>query len=208
MHNLDEQASRTTTYRKKLIERMERLSPSSTSTIFFFTSPQFLSTYPDFTKRLVKLSREKGVLRSIVMDEAHLHAQHGSSFRPDLRCLRSTFYKPILGTGNKRRPFFVPATATMSANDLKDLTVLTTVTFDADVCFWASAAQFRVPFSNILFEVGSTYTSRLDRTVRHLETMNSSAFVYTNTAKLANDVTAALEAKLETSPHVSLAIAR
>ena len=87
----------------------------------------------------------------------------------------------------------------MSCDDLKDFNGLTTVTFDDDSRFWASADQFRVPNLNILFEVGSTYTSRLDRTVRHLESTHSSAFVYTNTAKLANEVTAALEAKLDLS---------
>ena len=178
---------------------MESMAPSSTSTIFFFVSPQFLSTHTNFTKRLVKLSRERGVLRSIVMDEAHLHAQHGSSFRPDLRCLTTTFFRPIFGKRNKRIPFFVAGTATMSRNDLEYFSGLTTVTFDESTRFWASANEFCIPTSNILFDVSSAYTSRLDRTVAHLEEQRSSAFVYTNTAALARGVAESLESKLDLS---------
>ena len=56
------------------------------STISTFTSPQKLANSPDILNALF-ICHARQTLRLITINEAHLYAQHGSTFHDDLRVL-------------------------------------------------------------------------------------------------------------------------
>ena len=52
VHNHDEQALKSIQFQGKLLSRLEGLAPDSTTAIFVFTSPQFLTKYQAFSLAL------------------------------------------------------------------------------------------------------------------------------------------------------------
>ena len=57
-------------------------------------SPQHLSSSNAGLQTLLK-SSEKGTLRQVVLDEVHLHIEHGLSFREEIRKLKDLFFIPV-----------------------------------------------------------------------------------------------------------------
>ena len=80
----------------RLMRRCSSIEQSTTSTLFLFLSPQFSVNYRDAFDVLVTCAQER-TLRVIAMEEAHVHVQHGTSFRDDIRALRVEFFRQIYG---------------------------------------------------------------------------------------------------------------
>ena len=68
----------------------------TSSTFFVFLSPQFLINHRDALDVSIACAHDR-TLRVIVMDEAHIHVQHGTSFHEEIRALRIEFFKKIFG---------------------------------------------------------------------------------------------------------------
>ena len=62
------------------------LGRDTLSTFFIFLSPQFLISHRDALNVFVSCAHKR-TLRVITMDEAHIHVQHRTSFREDIRAL-------------------------------------------------------------------------------------------------------------------------
>ena len=78
------------------------------------------------------------------MDEAHIHALHGRSFRDSIRVLRDAFFLVLYGPGDVNSPLFLAMTATMIGNLLTSFSALVHV----DCCspihqLWATADEFQ-----------------------------------------------------------------
>ena len=82
------------------------------STMFIFTSPQKLASTPAILDALFMCHTRK-MLRLVTIGEAHLYAQHGSTFCDELRLLgRLIFY--IIFKISSWHPLFLEMTATMT----------------------------------------------------------------------------------------------
>ena len=62
------------------------LGQDTSSTFFIFLSPKFLINHRDALGVFVSCAHKR-TLHVIAMDEAHIHVQHGTSFREDIRAL-------------------------------------------------------------------------------------------------------------------------
>ena len=71
--------------------RMHDICHNSESALFVLTSPQKLARSPAMLNTLF-LCHAKQMLCLIMIDEAHLYAQHGSTFPNDLRVLGRLFF--------------------------------------------------------------------------------------------------------------------
>ena len=70
-----------------LLERCRGLRRSTTTTVFIFVLPQFLINHPEACEVFIECSHHT-TLRVIVLDEVHIHIQHGTSFRSEIRALQ------------------------------------------------------------------------------------------------------------------------
>ena len=85
----------------------------TSSTFFVFLSPQFLINHRDALNVFVTCAHN-WTLRVIAMDEAHIHVQHGTSFRKEIRALWIEFFKKIFGNQPRDlRPRMIALTATL-----------------------------------------------------------------------------------------------
>ena len=138
--NLDEIATTSST-KKRIIAFIIKLSRKISTTIFIFSSPQFMAKNPAIMNALLNNCARKGNLRSITIDEAHLWAKHGSSFREEIRYLQHNFFAPLYA-GNAIGPIFLTLTATMSMLTLAIFSSLTSVGFPLEKRVWADAEAF------------------------------------------------------------------
>jgi hypothetical protein len=93
-YHLDEVFEHSKATYNEIMLRCSTLPPSTSSTIFLFMSPQHLSSSNAGLQTLLK-SSEKGTLRQVVLDEVHLHIEHGLSFREEIRKLNDLFFIPV-----------------------------------------------------------------------------------------------------------------
>ena len=77
-------------------------------------------------ERLAQLEASRRLL-CVAIDEAHLFAMHGRSFRESIRVLAEVFFHPLFATDAVTRPLFLAMTATMTARLLLDFSKLTHV---------------------------------------------------------------------------------
>jgi superfamily II DNA helicase RecQ len=99
---------------------------NTTSTLFMFLSQQFLVHHRN-TLDIFVCARER-TLRLIAIDEAHIHVQHGTSFRADIRALRAEFFTQVYGNQpSVQRPRLIALSATFPASYLRLLSNLLTV---------------------------------------------------------------------------------
>jgi superfamily II DNA helicase RecQ len=79
--------------------------------MFIFLSPQFLMNHQNAPHIFVTCMQE-GTLCLIAMDEAHIHVQHGTSFRDDIRALQVDFFRRVFGSqpANQRLQLIVLST--------------------------------------------------------------------------------------------------
>ena len=76
---------------RDVLALVAEMRPCSDSTHFVFLSPQFLVKHPDAREVFLDAAR-RGVVGLVVIDEVHLHVQHGTSFRNDIHELRDVFF--------------------------------------------------------------------------------------------------------------------
>ena len=196
--NLDELASRCATTRNRILERLAAMKTSSTTTIILLASPQFLCNHKEFVDVLLKKCLPNKTLRSIMIDEAHLWAEHGMTFRPEIRILGETLLKPIY----QRRDnsiFFLAGTGTMSECNLKGFTTLTSIAFKADARTWSKSEEFCQDYIKMQIQVGSDYTKALDKTVTCIDkdSGDGACFIFANSKGLTHRIVEKLEAKLD-----------
>ena len=102
-----------------------------------------LSSRDDELWALIRASRV-GTLRYVFMDKVHLHVQHGTSFREDIRALTEQFFRPIFHPKNGHSTVrFVGFTATMPNTYVTELARLTTLKFPPSLIVRASLEEFR-----------------------------------------------------------------
>ena len=80
-YHLDELIDNNKEKYDQVLQRCKELPRSTDSTVFIFLSPQHLCKCANAREIFVGCSAY-GTLRTVVMDEVHLHVQHGLSFRP------------------------------------------------------------------------------------------------------------------------------
>lgn len=97
VYHLDELVDNAPEEYDSFLGACRNLSKDTANTIFAFLSPHHLINYPRSLDALLRAA-EIGLLRSVVMDEVHLHVQHGTSFRK-CRALQTKFFKPIFHGG-------------------------------------------------------------------------------------------------------------
>ena len=86
--------------------------------------------------------RVKGLLRLVIIGELHLFAQHGGSFRTEIRMICHTLLKPIFSLPAKQRPFILQLTATLALTNMGVANALMSVRFPPAYWFWATAEEF------------------------------------------------------------------
>ena len=96
-HHIDEIP--TDLLQELIIPRMHEIGYDSTSTMFLFISPQKLATTPSLLTALF-VCHQLQTLRLVVIDKAHLYAQHGRSFRESLRILTTILFDVIFRVGH------------------------------------------------------------------------------------------------------------
>ena len=135
--NLDEMAT-SAGVKRKIIAFLTNLPINTSTTIFIFSSPQFMANNPSIMNSLLNNCARKGTLRSITIDKAHLWAKHGSSFCEEIRYLQHNFFAPLYAGANSG-PIFLAMTATMSKQTLATLSSLVAIGFPLDKRVWADA---------------------------------------------------------------------
>ena len=195
-HHLDNFATKD---RKQFVKHICNMTVRTTSSVFVFSSPQFLADNKDVLHALLKCNR-KHTLRAVAINEADLLARHGSSFRSEIRLLGDQFFDQIFGgapTDVIRRPFMLALSATMSKPDLTTFGRLTRVGFPKSVRLWGDLDHFQLDCCKLIFHCGNEYKKHLDYVVDYLRADASSAFVFTNRRKLSFKMVAGLEEKLD-----------
>ena len=139
--HLDELSSETID--NVVVPRMHAIGYDSQSTLFLFTSPQKLATTPSILDALF-ICHARQTLRLVTIDEAHLYAQHGSTFREEMRTLTVLFFEVVFKKGAAFHPIFLAMTATMSKTLLVKLSQLTNVPWTKPQHqLWADANAFK-----------------------------------------------------------------
>ena len=87
-HNVDEVFSQSCQTYKAYLVQMKELERNTTSTLFLFSSPQFLCNHGDFTNILIGKAAE-WELRLVVVD------QQGTPFRSEIHQLKDVFFAKV-----------------------------------------------------------------------------------------------------------------
>ena len=114
----------------EILEWCSRLTPTTTSTIFAFVSPQHLCISRRACNVFIQCALKK-TLRSVVLDEVHLLVGHALSFRDQCRELSDIFFKPVFHPENPDQfiPRILCLTATFPTTYYDGLERLTTISF-------------------------------------------------------------------------------
>ena len=115
--------------RNTLILTIRGLSDDTPATVFLLCSPQYLDEETAFRDAILHCA-ENGPLGMVVIDEAHMYAMHGRSFRTSIRRLSSSFFETLYGHDGYQ-PLLFLANATMTTQLLGDLSSLTCVDWNA-----------------------------------------------------------------------------
>ena len=100
------------------------------------------------------------LLRSWTIDEGHLCAQHGESFRWEYRWLTKYCFKPLFqGKEDRNKILFTCMTATMPIPDMQTFCAQTCVSFPAEQRLWAKADEFNKDHISIELKIGSSTQS-------------------------------------------------
>ena len=127
---------------RDVLERLGNVERTTTSAVFVFLSPQFLVNHRDALNVFLEAARKR-TLRLVALDEVHLHVQHGTSFRAEIRELRDVFFRPVFDRSAKAdHPYVIAQTGTFPADYVADLTALTTVPFLPENVLRGSAKEF------------------------------------------------------------------
>ena len=92
-----------------IIPRLDGIGANSSSTLYCFTSPQYIVDNPSFLNALLRC-HERRTLRFVAIDEAHLYAQHGKTFRESIRILKASFFEKVFAKEAAYHPLFMAMT--------------------------------------------------------------------------------------------------
>ena len=124
-----------------LLRRCSTMKRNTTSTLFMFLSPQFLVHHRNTLDIFLTCATER-TLRLIAIDEAHIHVQHGTSFRADIRALRAEFFRKVYGNQpSVKRPRLIALSATFPTSYLRLLSNLLTVDVTPANCILRGSPQ-------------------------------------------------------------------
>jgi len=127
--HLDELAQNEPAKHEAFIELCHTQEAGTRHTFFVFLSPQHLIKYPRARAALL-MAAEKGTLKTVIMDEVHVHIQHGTSFREECRALTSLFFRPLFHPEDRvSKVVFLATTATLPHDYICELARLTTLRF-------------------------------------------------------------------------------
>ena len=107
----------------------------------------------------------------VCLDEVHLYAMHGRTFRDCIRYLEQVFFRVIFSKNTSYHPLFLSMTATMTQSILHSLSTLTCVDWSLKRHqMWVSASAFRQRYIKMTFDVTGDITAMaLPRLVTHLK---------------------------------------
>eukprot|EP00984_Skeletonema_dohrnii_P032361 scaffold26378_cov206-Skeletonema_dohrnii-CCMP3373.AAC.2 len=198
-HNLDEFPTDDGGHKlARLVKRIDELKETTTSTIFLFTSPQFLckQTSEALLTALIS-SRRRNVLRVVGIDEAHLFVQH-SSFRVEIHMLTELFFKKIFDEDDKSHPIFLAMTATMPLQYIPKLEELTNVSLEKCREFRPAPEHFMQQNIKMEYHVNTvTFATALDKLVTVIRnTVSDTVVVLTTLPATAKSLEAKLCEKL------------
>ena len=177
-----------------VIPRMHEIGYNSTSTMFIFTSPQKLANTQPLLDALFTCHQNQ-TLRLVTIDEAHLYAQHGRSFRESLRVLTSVFFTVLFRIGHWH-PLFLAMTATMTMDLLPLFSELTTVDWSLPCHqMWSDWYDFQQRNIVLNFEVVDHMGRAYPTLTNHLKEQHpdASSFVFVNFRSECETVSKAIE---------------
>ena len=106
-----------------------------------FLSLQFLVHHRNTLDIFLTCARER-TLCLIAMDKAHIHVQHGTSFRDNIHALRAEFFTQVYGNQlSVRRPRLIALSAMFPTSYLWLLSNLLTVNLTPDNCILRGSPQ-------------------------------------------------------------------
>jgi superfamily II DNA/RNA helicase len=127
----------------KIIPMMDTMRYDSSSTRLLLCSPQYLADTPAFLAAVLRANSRR-LLRLVAVDEAHLIAMHGRTFRDAIRVLADDFFSVVFSQNAQYSPLFLAMTATMSDSLLRSFKDLTSVDWTKPCHqLWSSAKEFQ-----------------------------------------------------------------
>ena len=140
------------------------------------------------------VSHENRTLRLVTIDEAHLYAQHGRSFRESLRVLTNVFFAVVFRVGHWH-PLFLAMTATMTVDLLPAFSKLTTVDWSLPRHqMWSDWYDFQQRNISLNFEVVDHMGRAYPTLINHLKANpDASAFIFVNFRSECETVSNAIE---------------
>ena len=167
-HHIDEVWKESKAKYFKLLNRMRGLPINTSSTIFVFSSPQFIVNHNDFRRVLIDAARAR-VLRAIFVDECHLYVQQGVSFREEIRVLTFVFWGVIFHKRNEgSHPKVVFMTGTMYKSYVPMLSTLTTIGLPDDSIHWGGTKDFAQHNIHMQYINSKHHVRHLDKVVDFL----------------------------------------
>eukprot|EP00956_Cyclotella_meneghiniana_P021304 scaffold38634_cov61-Cyclotella_meneghiniana.AAC.5 len=164
---------------------LRQMNRDTTTTVFLFISPQKLAKHKDIRKTLFACNH-RGVFHMILIDEFHMHCQHGIDFRHEIKAVFNEFVRPLML--RKNAPYLMACTATCSMNNINAFKQMTGVSFTRDNYVWSPPTNFRQRHINMNMEISSTFTtSSSNRILDFVKSNDTAAFaVFSNTAAMAS----------------------
>ena len=140
--------------------------------MFLLSSPQQIVENPVLLAVLLRC-HAKQTLCLVAIDEVHLYAMHGRSFRVAMCILQRLFFEVVFKSG-VWHPLFLGMTATMTDSLLTSFTTLTNVTWNTKNekdpynkyphLLWSDASAFRQRYINM----GLRICSNMEKKLLHL----------------------------------------
>ena len=167
--------------KESVIPAMNEFPHNSSTTMMILCSPQFIANNIHFRNALLR-ARDRAVLRLIVIDEVHIFAMHGRSFRDSIRVLKRTLFAKLYGSIRGYSPLFLVMTATMPLSLIAVLEDLTFVKWSRP-CHQlrSTAADFQQRYIDMDFRVQADVSnlglSNLIQTLEESSTSHACVFV-------------------------------
>ena len=119
--------------RLQLVEDLLAIKKNTKRTIFLFVSPQKLAKHRDLRDALTCCNR-CGLFRAILLDEFHMHCQHGIDFRNEIKLVFNQFIRPLM-KHKISAPYLLACTATCSRHNIEAFRRMSGVDFTSQRFF-------------------------------------------------------------------------
>eukprot|EP00956_Cyclotella_meneghiniana_P045738 scaffold382218_cov76-Cyclotella_meneghiniana.AAC.1 len=200
-YHLDELYDNNRTRYQELIQRCADLKRSTDSTVFLFLSPQHLCKVVSARTTLIRCSWY-GTLRTIFMDEVHLHVQHGLSFRKECRMLRDYFFVKCMHPPDRQHfiPYFVGLSATFPNDYTAGLHLLTSIPFGDDSVIRGDIEDFfntDILMKQVICNKGEYVKIGLEELIKNIDAdSDNKCLIFCNSRSKAHHYCSELESKL------------